>query len=325
VRPMLEMPAPAADPFGAPSVADAGWLRPAPPRPRSARARAAAPARRLVSVGALGPFLTERLPIGEAAAAASLVAAGLLPAPLSLAEMARLFRAAGAPVPFDIARTAGAAIAVPRGARGLMTQIGSVAVRMVAYWGLASVRGVAERISALVGSTTSERVVGRVLAAMPRVRWLDGEERSWFSLDGDTGRFEVALRKIFAVAGAVPLDELRQALSRALPGAYEAPWRAFERCLVVTGGCNVDDGVVRRATPATAAAAQGALSPQEAALVDLIRGAGGVIDAALLRRRAPTTGVPKTTVNQLLRLSPLFVPIAAASFRLVGRPPGGPG
>src|SRR5581483_3274197 len=43
VRPMLEMPAPAADPFGAPSVADAGWLRPAPPRPRSARPRAGTP------------------------------------------------------------------------------------------------------------------------------------------------------------------------------------------------------------------------------------------------------------------------------------------
>jgi hypothetical protein len=196
---------------------------------------------------------------------------------------------------------------------------------MVRYRGLASVRGVADRASALVSSPVTEAVAGRLLAAMPRVRWLDGDQRRrWFSLAGDTGRFEIALRKIFAVARAVPFDELGIALGRALAGAYEAPRQAIERCLVDMGRCQIGgDGVVRRVEPDTATA----LTPQETTLVDLIDAAGGTLDAPALRRGARAGGVAKTTVNQLLRLSPLFVPVAsgapvaASAFRLVGGRP----
>jgi len=271
---------------------------------------------RLVHMGAVSMLLSDRLPLGEADIASLLVGEGLVPAPLDLPALARLYRAGGDEVPFQIVRCGGMTIAVRPGAGPLASQIGSVALRMALYWGLASVPAVAQRASAMTSAAIGEETTCRLLAAMPRVRWLDDERRHWFSVAGEAGRMEAALRKIFAVAPEVPLDELRAALARALPGAYEAPRRIFARCLVELGHCAIDAGeIARRDEPDRSSA----LSSQEALLVELLRQAGGQENAAALRQRALAARVPKTTVNQMLRQSPLFVPVEPAAIRLIGR------
>jgi hypothetical protein len=305
---------------------DAAQIPFVPARSIRARGDAAAPRKkpvRLVHMGAVSLLLGDRLPMADADIAALLVEQGVVPAPLDLPALARLYRAGGHEVPFQIIRCGGMAIAVDKGTGPLATQIGSTAIRMALYWGLASVRAVAERASAMTSSAVSEETAHRLLAAMPRVRWLDDERRRWFTVTGEAGRLEQAIRKIFAVAPAVPLDELRAALARALPGAHEAPRRIFSRCLVELGFGAIDaDGaqgeVVRRADGAEPHDPT-ALTPQEARMVELLAEAGGRQNATLLRQRGLAARIPKTTINQMLRQSPLFAPVEPSDIRLVGR------
>jgi hypothetical protein len=214
---------------------------------------------------------------------------------------------------------------------------------------------VVDRARALALMPLSDQAAWDVVAALPRTRWLD-REQNWFSFTESLGRLEAALDKIFAVIErdpavgeaipAIRFDELRAALGRSLIGARQAPAPVLRRCLVELASCTIAPATGRRvpdklsSSPVSRAHAIGrahpiindgsdlatpALTHPEAVVVQLLAQAGGELDARTLRLRARDAGVARTTVNELIKSSPVLTPVAprglppaAQHVRLIG-------
>jgi hypothetical protein len=238
-----------------------------------------------------------RLPVSAQRLEELLRGEGLARPPRNLAQLARLCRVQAGRVPFRVVRCGGMEIAVARAEHAVATS----ALRLVRHWGLVSVQAVMDRARALTTEPVTAPTAFAVLDALLRTRWL-GADRRWFSFLDPHGQLETSLGKIFSIAPRVRLDELRAALAKGLPGAQHAPTEALGRYLVDLGRCTIDGVFVRRAP----AAGTSRPTRQEAAVVKLLEAAGRELEIGVLRRRARAVGLPRTTVNQLVRLSPLF-------------------
>lgn len=288
------------------------------PRPRR---RPAAPLE-LERLAELTQVLAEALPLHERDLAVLLLRRGLASPPITFSRLARLYRSSGQKIPFGIVRCAGVPVGVSITSYGAATHIVAAAQHMTQHWGLAAVEAVAARAQSLAGRPVTEALARRVLEALPGVYWLDGAAHGWLTFLGAgaspgaatpaSGGMVAAVHKVFTVAAAVRLDELRAALAKALPGVDEAPTRVLERYLADAAGCAIDDAAVVRGP------AGGELTHGERTLVDLLRAAGGEAGVDGLRRDARAAAVPRTTVNRLLELSPLFLPAGNGRARLVG-------
>lgn len=234
-------------------------------------------------------------------------------------------------------------IAVPLAEHAVATRVATTAVRLVHDWGLVNVPAVLDRARALGPAPLTDNAAWDVLVALPRTHWLDREQH-WFAFTEANGRFEAALDKIFAIVDRVRFDELRAALGRALIGARQAPAAVLRRFLVELGGCIIGPPAGRSSPDKLSASMierprpddplvgprQGrALTPPEATVVELLAQAGGEVDARTLRQHARAGGVARTTVNELIKSSPLLAPVASARplpagaqrVRLIGRGP----
>ena len=264
-------------------------------------------------------LLAERLPISLEHLEDVLRGQGLRPAPRSLSEIARLCRTRRGQPPFRVVRVGSMQIAVNRDEHAMATGVVTAAVNMVRFWGLASAPAVIDRARAQLRSPVVEPAARAVLAALPRARWLD-EARKWFTLNAPNGRLEVALDKIFSLAARVRLDELIAALGKGLPGARHAPAEVVRRYLVEIDRCELDGPWIRRAPSGRRTPTDTTHRPtrQEASLIRLFHDTPGELDLEDLRRRARAVALPRTTVNQLIQLSPLFVVAAHQRVRLIG-------
>jgi len=245
-------------------------------------------------------------------------------------------------------------ISVPLAEHAVATLVATTAVRLIHDWGLVSVPAVVDRARALATVPFADHTAWEVLAALPRTRWLD-REQSWFSFTESLGRLDAALDKIFAVidrdraAGesvpAIRFDELRAALGRSLIGARQAAAPVLQRCLVELASCTIKPATGRRAPDKLSSSlvsrapqqgtgnddgsARSPLTHPEAVVVQLLAQAGGELESRTLRLRARDAGMARTTVNELIKSSPILTPIvsphlppAAQRVRLVGhRPP----
>jgi hypothetical protein len=238
-------------------------------------------------------------------------------APSSFDGLADLCRSKGARIPFRIIRRAGVVVAVAPDSVRTFDIITTAAVRMVQHRGLASVPDLARRAETLASTSVSVAMVGRVLAASPRTRWLDvASPRTWFSFAGNGSRATTALRKIFSISASVSTEDLRSALGKCFPELMEAPTAVLQRYLVGVGGCTVQGAVVRRDSEAPLGAA--ALSVPEAKLVRILAAHGGEIESASLREHAARSGLSDATLTQLLRFSPLVVRTQNEQLCLIG-------
>jgi hypothetical protein len=228
-------------------------------------------------------------------------------------------------------------IAVPLADHAAATLVATTAVRLVHDWGLVSLPAVVDRARALAIMPLTDQIAWDVVAALPRTRWLD-REQSWFSFTEPLGRLDAALDKIFAVIArdpavgetpaAIRFDELRGALGRSLIGARQAPAPVLRRCLVELTGCTVAPALGRRApdklsssrvsrAPRSIPTINDGVSPApalthpEAVAVQLLARAGGELDARTLRLRARDAGVARTTLNELIKSSPVLIPVAS--------------
>jgi hypothetical protein len=192
--------------------------------------------------------------------------------------------------------------------------IAAEARRMVQYWGLASVESVAARVRALTSSPVAGALSVQVIAALPLVCWLDGEERNWFSLRGHASGLDAAVAKVFLVAARVTVGDLKAALAKGLRGMGDVPPAVFRRCLTEIAGCALAGDVVRRASPP----ADPPLGGPEAALVRILGAAGGELAVTALRARARSDSMPRTTLRRLLEMSPLFLRAPGGRVQLIG-------
>lgn len=238
-----------------------------------------------------------------------------------------------------IVRCGGMSIAVPLAAHAVATLIGTTAIRLVHDWGFVNVPAVLDRARALGPATLADNAAWDVLVALPRTRWLDREQH-WFAFADASGRFETALDKVFAIVDRIRFDQLRAALGRALIGARQAPPAVLRRGLVELGGCTIappagrsvpdklSASLVERPRPRDPSPSR-ALTHPEATVVELLAQAGGELDARTLRQHARAAGVARTTVNELIKSSPLLAPAlsvqplaaGAQRVRLIGRGP----
>jgi hypothetical protein len=201
------------------------------------------------------------------------------------------------------------------GAVRLHSAVLGVAQRLVRYWGQASVEAVVDRISVSTGSAITAEAAREILRAHSPTRWLDPEQQ-WFSFEAPRGRFEAELDKVFAICARVDLGDLYLALSRALPGVQSAPRTVLLRHLVGVARCTCDGVYARRAGWCPAPPP---LTRTEVALVKLLDAAGGDLDVQTLRKRASAAGLAKSTLSELLRRSPLVLPVSRGRVRLIGR------
>jgi hypothetical protein len=207
----------------------------------------------------------------------------------------------------------GMKIAAPRADQTIAKVLATAAARLVRYFGLVTVHGVMERARALTGAPITETAARAVLAALPRTRWLD-DHREWFSFADPRGRMEAALDKIFSLVHKISLDELRAALAKAAPGVRDAPVEVVRRHAVGLGRCRAKGPFLER----PAAAGGSRPTRREAVVVGLLDEAGGELDIETLRRRARAASLPRTTLKQLIAVSPLFLTAARGRVRLVG-------
>ncbi len=232
-------------------------------------------------------------------------------------------------------------LAVPLAQHAVATLVATTSVRLVHDWGLVSMPAVVDRARALAPMTLTDQTAWQVVAALPRTRWLD-REQNWFSFTESLGRLGAALDKVFTVIGAIRFDELRAALGRSLIGARQAPAPVLRRCLVELTNCTITPATRCRAPDKLSSSLVSrahstaddrsdparALTAPEAVVVQLLAQAGGELDGRTLRLRARDAGVARTTVNELIKSSPVLIPVmsprlppAAQRVRLVGHRP----
>ena len=233
-------------------------------------------------------------------------------------------------------------VAVPLAEHAVARLVATTAVRLVHDWGLVSVPAVLDRARALATVPLTDQTAWHVVAALPRTRWLD-REQSWFSFTESLGRLDAALDKIFAVIDrdrpvcetlpAIRFDELRAALGRSLIGAREAPAPVLRRCLVELTSCTILPATGHRAPDKLSSSLVSRAHPfidehsdrvpplthPEAVVVHLLAEAGGELDPKTLRLRARDAGVARTTVNELIKWSPLLAPVVSPPLALTVR------
>jgi hypothetical protein len=268
-----------------------------------------APASRL---DVLSASIRGQLPLRPSELPGALAASGFADERLSLDVVVRFYRQAKVPVPFRVVRRGGATVLVAPESLGAAEALLANAAHYVFNWGVCTVRTLLERLQALQGVSIETRDATRILTAIPRFRWLD-ETAGWFSFAEYGTRLSVAVRKVFAIAERVRLEDLSRALTKAVELLATVPRRAIATYLSEVVGCEIFDGWVR--PPATLARAP--LERSELALVEVLQQSGGEATMSALRKQASAVGVTVRILRHVTRTSPLML-MSSGSLRLVG-------
>jgi len=291
-----------------------------PQRPTSGRRRLGRSVRQVQALDLAGrsdhvsAVIRGLLPLSPSELGAALVAAGVVAAALRFDDVVQAYKERDVPVPFRLVRRGGATVLVAPESISSTEALLSNAAHLVFNWGACTVNALVGRLQALTTLPLGIQAAARILRTIPRFRWLD-EASGWFSFTGVNNRLGVAVRKIFAVAERVSLDDLSVALGKQIGLVASIPVRAIEAYLRDVVGCDIDDGWVRPRAPLAPAA----LGPSERALVEVLRQSGGHIATSTLRERTVRSGLTTTTLRHLLRTSPLLIEVAG-SLRLIGAP-----
>jgi hypothetical protein len=266
-------------------------------------------ASRLMDLAAL---VRGRLPLRPEELADLLISSGLSAERLAIDDVVRLFRDWQLPVPFRTVRRGGATVLVPPASLASAEALVTTASHLVFHWGLCTLSSVVKRIRSLALADLGAGAAARVLASIPRFRWLD-ERSGWFSFVGYSSRVRVAIRKIFSVASRVSLADLSLVLAKRVRALATAPRAAVETYLSEIAGCEIEgDWVKPRASLVPAP-----LAGTERTIVEVFRRSGGRLSREALRRDAVASGVNLAAVRHFIRTSPLVI-ARARELHLVG-------
>lgn len=268
-------------------------------------------------------LLRGRLPLDESALGALFVSAGLVDEAPTMAEVVRWFELARRPPPFRVVRGGRSRLVVSPDMARVAPAVAAATWHMLREWGVVDVATVVDRVRAhdhlsspspsrsdLVRADTVRAVIG----ALPGLAWLDGAERTWFTVPDHPSRLQRTLRTIFSVAARASVRDLRVGLAKSSPAIPQLPLPALRRTLALTGHEVDEDDLVRRVIPI----GRRSLTRVEMTLARLLDAAGRVLDAHTLRQRALAASLARRTVNRALEVSPLFLPHDADAVRLVG-------
>ncbi|HSZ84314.1 MAG TPA: hypothetical protein VLA14_18640 [Polyangia bacterium] len=185
------------------------------------------------------------------------------------------------------------------------------AARFVRTWGFTTIEMVAACFRLVRRSTEPRAVLARrAIERLPDLCWLE-PTREWFSLLERDSPGKTALAKIAAVTTDVDGAELHLALGKR-HAFRDVPPAVVESYLAV---------LTRLPRPTST---RHGLTPEETALVLLLRADGGSADVQTLRARAADLSLDGASVARTLRVSPLFLPAGRGRTRLIGSPRGYP-
>jgi hypothetical protein len=254
-------------------------------------------------------LIADRLPASEAELSRRVASAGLTRGTVDLARIERAARFRDAPPPFSVLRRDGFVVAVPPGRLATAATIHGLAVRAVVNWGLALVARVA-----FLASADDLAFVTAVLTAKASFRWLD-EQVGWFWFASDRSPLVRAIAKVLAVAPAVDLDDLGEALFRRWSPENVPSRRALQTLCGQVGLFRVRRGSVSLAVPSEG---QSPLSAADEAVVGLFERFGPMVEGHRLPDIAAAMTMGCAQLGRLLRASPFVLESRPGSFRLVG-------
>ena len=269
------------------------------PEPLSPSRRSAPLASRLDGLSAT---IRRRLPLRPEELGSLVRASGMAEIEPSVDEVARLFRDWEVPVPFRAVRRGGASILVAPSSLAAAEALLATASHLVFHWGLATLSTVVGGMRSSMGAKISLNAAARVLATLPRFRWLD-EAAGWFSFGGYNSRVRGSIRKVFSVTDRVLLSDLILAVGKRVKALSIATRPAIEAYLADVAGCEVSGDWVR---PGVSFVAE-PLSGCERAIVEVLRLHGGIATREVLRREAVGAGVRPAAIRHFLRTSPLVI------------------
>lgn len=265
----------------------------------------------------LSAVIRDALPATPADVLKVIRAAGLAAREAKLDDLVRLYREHDTQAPFRVVRRAGATVLVAPEHLAAAEALLRGAAHYVFNWGLGTLNAVVSRLRALAARPLEPAAAARILAAIPRFRWLD-PDAGWFSFASSGSRLRAALRKIFSLTDRVLLGDLRAALAKQIELLATVPGEAIETYLAEIAGCEIAEGwVSARAARKLDAAVP--LGKGEEALVDLLRTHGGEISTRALRALAKRQGLAAPALLRLVRTSPLLLE-RGGRLRLVGEP-----
>ena len=253
------------------------------------------------SLGEIAEAIRKALPFRADELGRVVEGAGLVAPGLKVEHVVRAFHDGKARAPFRLVRRGGVTILVSSTSVTAAETVLSEANLLILHWGLCTVGTVVDRLRSLKRGRGGSDATVRILAAVPRVIWLD-DARQWFSMAGLNSRLLMAIGKVFAVVSSIPLAQLKDGLSKRAHAIVTAPAGVLEAYLSKVAGCIVERGWVRP-TPVFVPAA---LDRHEGTLIALLTRHGGSLAWAPLRRLAKAAGVGLGAVHNIVRTSPLL-------------------
>ncbi len=195
--------------------------------------------------------------------------------------------------------------------------VGSAARKLTEHWGAATVDAVSEELSETVGRELSVEHVRSHLALVPSLEWLD-EKRDWFWVkDVSRNRVLNAVEKMVAVAGSLPVSELREGVGRWYRmGGFRPPRDVLARLCVASGSYEVHGELIVE-TPAVPAW-EDILGSIERTMVEVLFEKGPIMRRDELEAEVVARGINRNSFYVYLSYSPLFARYAPGVFGLRG-------
>jgi len=199
----------------------------------------------VLPLDAVSVVILRGLPRSEEQIQDALISEGIFTSALSLAQIERAYRQSGRAVPFRVIHWPGTNVAVAASMQSTANAVIVTANQFVSWWGVATVDAVVARVQTRVTTSVTGEFVGRLLAAIHNLKWLDGR-REWFSLSGGQNYLSGAIGRFFDVADKVSFAWLRGKVAQGQPRLAALPLAVFKQYLTLVEGYVVDGEWVRR-------------------------------------------------------------------------------
>ncbi len=262
-------------------------------------------------------FAAAAVPGDAASVEAALVAAGDLPANVTLADLLRIADQFGRRRSFSLVGMGATPLLVGPDGDRVVAEIRQAARRAIEHWGVVTVDEMAAKVA-----VAEAELVRWVLVGHPGFMWLD-EPSGWFWVPTRRNRLLNHIRKVLAVATQdVTVAALRDAVRRHYRWqGVAAPRRVLLEFCRHTPGLVVEGNVIR-AEPTPNATSE--LSPNERVLVRVLSEHGGIMGRLAFQDACVAAGMNRSTFMVYLDNSPVLMKYARGVYGLVGHtpPPG---
>ncbi len=261
-------------------------------------------------------FLAERHPAALEQLQRELDASRIVRRHLPIASIRKAAELLSRRFPFALVEVRGGCVAVAPSRADLPGPIARAARRMVANYGVGSVKQVVGVLPARLRSKADRRLLRAVLEATGQMCWLD-KRRTWFRL-ACLPRYGLPgmIKKVLAVAGRLDVGRMHAALGRYRRGVRRRPPAGvlLEFCRQMPGVRVEGRDIVARRPKAW----WRALTGVERKIVEVLKKYGPVLERGTLEEHCLRRRVNRFSFNAALMSSPVIVQYGRRVYGLLG-------